>query len=741
MVVSRRLWQVISTATSTCSTESMGSSVGTGWERYRSLMIADSRAHGSDSSDEELPLVSIITPCLDRAGYIRDVVTSVASQTYGNIEHIIVDGGSTDGTQEILRDLEHRYRFVWISESDTGMYDAINKGLARSKGTILAYLNTDDLYLPWTVEVAVERFHEATTAGLVFGDMMILEEETGGVALSLSGSLDTGTLARSGFLPQPTVFFRRSLFEQIGPFDEALSFVADCDYWLRAVSVSPASKIDEVLAIQRDHPGALRMLQSDALKDELRRVRARYARTSGIDSRLIRALDRSRSFVQRRQHLVRFLKALRRSRRDPAYAGPWSRFLREPGFTLSRPHILAGVIPFAGRSVLFRMGRSTEVVGAPTASGSIHVVVVGQTPPPYGGQAMMIENLLKGPYPGFSLRHVRMNFSRDFQESGRFRPKKIFRLIQVVLSLFWARVTEGGDVLYYPPASNRVGIYRDTIILTATRWLFKTTIFHFHAAGVAEALEQLPTWIKPVARRALCRPTVGIRLANATANDSAGLQAIHDIIIPNAIPELTQLSVAPRVAHRILNVGLQSEPKGSLDLLQAAVLLKARAVTFEVVIVGQFVSSNFESEVRSFVRMHGLADQVFIAGELRGSEKDDVYASASIFCFPSRAPYESFGLVLLEAMQHRNAIVAAAWGAAPEVLDDGKSGLLFPPGDPVQLAERLEELLTNEELVDRLSDASFRRYRSSYTLPRFHNDVSGAFSLAAANLEGRTHGT
>lgn len=320
-------------------------------------MIADSRARGSDSSHEELPLVSIITPCLDRAGYIRDVVTSVASQTYEKIEHIIVDGGSTDGTQQILQDLAHEYRFSWISEADTGMYDAINKGLARSNGTILAYLNTDDLYLPWTVEVAVEMFREAATAGLVFGDMVILEEETGSVALSLSGSLDTGALARSGFLPQPTVFFRRSLFEQVGPFDDTLSFVADCDYWLRAVSVSTASKIDEIMAIQRDHPGALRMLRSQDLSNEMRLVRARYTRSTDALSWLVRALDRFRAFIRRRRELLRFLVAARRSRQDPRYAGPWARVLSDPTLAFSIRHILVGLIPFAGRFVLFRMGR------------------------------------------------------------------------------------------------------------------------------------------------------------------------------------------------------------------------------------------------------------------------------------------------------------------------------------------------------------------------------------------------
>ena len=101
-------------------------------------------------------LVSIVTPTLDRVDLLRHTIESVKRQTHANLEHIIVDGGSTDGTLELLTRYEGSYPMRWVSEPDDGMYQAINKGLRSASGDILAYLNSDDLYFPWTVDTVVE---------------------------------------------------------------------------------------------------------------------------------------------------------------------------------------------------------------------------------------------------------------------------------------------------------------------------------------------------------------------------------------------------------------------------------------------------------------------------------------------------------------------------------------------------------------------------------------------------------
>ncbi len=117
----------------------------------------------------ELPLVSIVTPSLNQGRFIQETILSVKDQTYPNIEHIIVDGGSTDGTLDIIKKYEGTYKMRWVSEPDSGQSDAINKGWRMAKGEILAYLNSDDTYMPWAVETAVELFSEHPDVAIIVG--------------------------------------------------------------------------------------------------------------------------------------------------------------------------------------------------------------------------------------------------------------------------------------------------------------------------------------------------------------------------------------------------------------------------------------------------------------------------------------------------------------------------------------------------------------------------------------------
>ncbi len=123
----------------------------------------------------------------------------------------------------------------------------------------------------------------------------------------------------------------------------------------------------------------------------------------------------------------------------------------------------------------------------------IKVLVVGQTPPPFGGQAVMIERLLRGNLPGIELFHVRMAFSRTMAEMGTMRWSKLFHLLGVIAKIVYHRVVHGVRILYYPPAGpNRVPMVRDLAILLATRWMFDKTILHFHAGGLSELYPRLP---------------------------------------------------------------------------------------------------------------------------------------------------------------------------------------------------------------------------------------------------------
>ncbi|MFN2390024.1 MAG: glycosyltransferase family 2 protein [Actinomycetota bacterium] len=223
-----------------------------------------------------------MTPVYNGAESIESCLNSVAAQTYGAIEHIIVDGGSTDGTLSIVKSFAARYPLTWISEPDKGMYDAINKGMTRASGTFVGYLNCDDQYLPWTVETAAT----ALAAGydLVYGDLASIDLRGDRPALypHFYPPFSARYYTYSATLGQPTVFWTNDLAERIGPFDTSFRLVGDHEYWLRAAAAGASLiHIDEILALQLEHGGTLRERFPRELQEELARVRRRYATFGG----------------------------------------------------------------------------------------------------------------------------------------------------------------------------------------------------------------------------------------------------------------------------------------------------------------------------------------------------------------------------------------------------------------------------------------------------------------------------
>lgn len=197
-----------------------------------------------------IPLVSVVTPSFNKGPYIEETILSITTQGYPEIEYIIIDGASTDETPAILKRYSEGIRTV--SEPDNGQTDAINKGLRIAQGDILAYLNADDLYFPDTVERVVQYFGEHPEVDLVYGDIIHIDEDGGNEYIIRTGPLDIDAyLGCMYYLPQPTVFFRRKVYDTLGDFDASLHLAMDLDYWLRAYFRFTWGYIPEPLAKAR----------------------------------------------------------------------------------------------------------------------------------------------------------------------------------------------------------------------------------------------------------------------------------------------------------------------------------------------------------------------------------------------------------------------------------------------------------------------------------------------------------
>lgn len=201
------------------------------------------------------PLVSIITPSFNKGPYIEETLQSIRNQTYPHIEHIVIDGGSTDETLSILE--KYSGDIVWISEPDKGQSDAINRGWKRSHGEIIAYLNADDTYLPDAVEIAVNYFLQHPETGMIYGDGILSDEKGRFLENFTAGEFNLKDLVfcKDNIL-QPAVFLRKSVFEAVGDVDVDLHLAMDLDYWIRTGLRYPVTYIPVPLATAKIYQDA-----------------------------------------------------------------------------------------------------------------------------------------------------------------------------------------------------------------------------------------------------------------------------------------------------------------------------------------------------------------------------------------------------------------------------------------------------------------------------------------------------
>lgn len=220
-------------------------------------------------------LISIVTPSYNQAPYIEETIRSVLAQDYPEIEYIIVDGSSADGTVDIIKKYEDNISW-WVSEKDNGQTDAINKGFARARGDVLAWINSDDTYELGAVSAAAKYLQEQPEVGMVYGDCNFINQN--GKVIGKFGAAQTNyRLIRQGYvhIPQQTMFFRADLWKQVGPLDPSFYFAMDYDLWTRISKRAEIKYVPQTWANFRLHTSGKTIMADDRCWPEMVRVHYR----------------------------------------------------------------------------------------------------------------------------------------------------------------------------------------------------------------------------------------------------------------------------------------------------------------------------------------------------------------------------------------------------------------------------------------------------------------------------------
>jgi len=361
---------------------------------------------------------------------------------------------------------------------------------------------------------------------------------------------------------------------------------------------------------------------------------------------------------------------------------------------------------------------------------------MGQTPPPWHGQAVATQILFDHDWPDFEVQRVRMEFSEEMEEVGRFQWRKLGHLASLIHRVRCLLKRHPGSILFYPPASAKwVPFLRDVVFLFFTRHLAGSTVFIFHANGLPVFVDR-----NSITRLLGERTYQGADLALEVAQEvlpphrAFAAKAWHWCPCAIEVPEIPQR--APRKGPlEILFVGSLQEGKGILEILRTAALLRERSggEDFRFRIVGKWFSADFEDSTRRLQNELALGSMVEFSGQLTGAEKWQAYAAADVFFFPTHYASEATPIVLMEALGAGLPVVSTEWAGIPAMLEGCGTARLLPVRSPSAYAAALEELRAMRSRLAGMDGESREFYRSRFLPSRFVERVeSGLLDVVSA---------
>ena len=632
------------------------------------------------------PKISIVTPSFNQARYIEQCIRSVLDQDYPNIEHVIFDGGSKDGTLDVLRRYENR-GVRWKSEPDKGQSDAINKGFRAATGDIIGWINSDDWYARGAFRVVLDYFRAHPEASFIYGNNLFTD--SGGrvirrvrtVPYKWRWLLFTGLL-----IPQSGIFMRRKVLEDCGLLDVGLHSVMDYEWWMRIAAKHTPHFIDRFLAYFRLHPASKTGSPDDneLWRRERAMTNARYAKLSGT-----RPAGRlGRWLAQADKTAVRVWRAITETREQSLHCSP-------------RVVVLTNLI------APYRVALFNALHDCHDMELQVWALAAAED-----RQWKVAEETMR--FPHRTLRGGTLQLPGQAMGDRRF--------VHFNTDLLWNLWKERPDVIVaaeFSPASIQAALYCACSGATLVSWSETTPQF-----------EQYVDFLQRAARRWLLRrASACIATSSASRekylNYGARADEVFISLQTTAVaaisercgalrPERSRLRSSYSWAETdqvVLYVGGFIKLKGLDALLRAFAAAVKEASALKLALVG---GGDQEAPLRTLATELGMADRVTWLPFRQQADLWELYACADFFVLPTRR--DTFGVVVVEAMAAGLPVLCSLHaGAVRDLVVDGENGWVIDPDNIPGMVGRLVTLACDDSLRAVMGAESRKRARLAAT--------------------------
>ena len=345
-------------------------------------------------------------------------------------------------------------------------------------------------------------------------------------------------------------------------------------------------------------------------------------------------------------------------------------------------------------------------------------------PPPVHGASMMGKYIKDSKLINSNLTctYINLSTAKDFTDISKFKFKKILSLFKLLLRIFKQIKKEKPNLVYITPNAKGGPFYKDFIVVQFLKLFNCKIVAHYHNKGVCNRQDK--KFDNFLYKRFFKKLKV-ILLSDILYQDIAKYVNYNDVYIcPNGIPEISlQTNKTNNIKPEILYLSNLQKEKGIIDVLDACSILKAKGFDFNCNIIGSETSEISAEMLSDEINKRNLTDKVYYLGKKYGEEKDLFYEKTDIFVFPTYYHNECFPVVLLEAMQHSCVCISTNEGGIPDIIENNINGFIVEKKDPSILAYKIESLIKDKELMERMKKSNREKFEKNFTIENYEQNI------------------